>query len=225
MAEKETKPTVVERMASVVGHEIRNPLAVINNSVYFLKAKLQAAGPVDEKVAKHLSIIESEVQQANGVVSEMLSFSRKLELRREKRPVDAVAEDVTAGFPPPAKVKVEKKFGAGGAMVETDPDKIKLALGHLLRNAYDALPGGGTVTVTTSAGTNSVEIVVTDTGAGIPSSIAAQVFEPFVTSKPRGVGLGLTLAKRILEAHGGSLELTSTEGKGTTARLKLPVAE
>jgi signal transduction histidine kinase len=229
MAEEKEKPkpenrSVVERMASVVGHEIRNPLAVINNSIYFVKAKLQSAGPVDDKVAKHLGIIESEVQQANSVVSEMLSFSRKLELRKEKRPVDDAVSDVLAGVPPPEKVKVDKKLGGKGAMLEADPDKLKLALGHILRNAYDAMPAGGTVTLATSAAGGGIEISVADTGEGIPASIASQIFEPFITSKPRGVGLGLTLAKRIVEAHGGSIDLSSSEGKGTTVKFKFPAA-
>ena len=141
----------IGRMASVIGHEVRNPLAVINNSIYFVKTKLQAGGDVDPKVAKHVGIIESEVRRANGIIGEILEFSRKPELNRTPQSLGRLAESALAAHPLPDSIKVEKELAPDGPAVSADADRITQAVVRLVRNAADAMPEGGTLRVRSGA--------------------------------------------------------------------------
>jgi signal transduction histidine kinase len=213
---------LIRRIASVVGHEMRNPMAVINNSAYFVRAKLGGAA-LDPKVEKHLKIIESEIARADRLISDILSYSRVCEPLKESRPVDAIVEAALKSYEAPEGCKVEFKSGAKDAAVKADPKLVGDALKRLLENAFDAMGGKGAAKVATGAGKEGVWISVTDAGAGVDPKVKGSLFEPFVTSKPRGLGLGLALTKKVLEAQGGSADYQAG-AKGSIFRLILPKA-
>ncbi|HEX4048875.1 MAG TPA: HAMP domain-containing sensor histidine kinase [Elusimicrobiota bacterium] len=213
---------LIRRIASVVGHEMRNPMAVINNSAYFVRAKLGGSS-LDPKVEKHLKIIESEIARADRLISDILSYSRVCEPMKESRPVDALVEAAVKAYEAPADGKVEFKAGAKDAAVKADPKLVGDALKRLLDNAFDAMEGKGAAKVATGSGKEGVWVSVTDSGAGVDAKIKGSLFEPFVTTKPRGLGLGLALAKKVLEAQGGSADY-QPGAKGSTFRLVLPKA-
>lgn len=213
---------LVRRIASVVGHELRNPLAVINNSAYFVKAKLASAS-LDPKVEKHLKIIESEIARADRLIADILAYSRKAEPAVETSDWDLLVKQSAGAYEPPEGVKLDFKAGAKGVKVKADGKMTADALKRLLDNAVDAQGGKGTVKLATGVSKDGAFATVADSGPGLDAKIKPHLFEAFVTSKPRGLGLGLALAKKLFEAQGGSVSYESGP-KGCVFRLSLPKA-
>lgn len=213
---------LIRRIASVVGHELRNPMAVINNSAYFVRAKLGTSG-LDPKVEKHLKIIEGEIARADRMLSDILTYSRVCEPNKETKAVDELVEAALKGYAAPEGGKVEFKSGAKDAAVKADAKLLGDSIKRLLDNAFDAIGGKGSVKVATGTGKEGVWISVTDAGAGVDAKVKGSLFEPFVTTKPKGLGLGLALSKKVLEAQGGSADY-QPGAKGSTFRLILPKA-
>lgn len=213
---------LLRRAASVIGHDLRNPLAVINNSSYFVRAKLGQA-KLDPKVEKHLKIIESEIARADKLIGDMLTFSRPYEPAAETVPLDSVVGDAVESYTAPEGGKVDLKLGAKGVNGKFDGKAIGDAVKRLLDNAFAAQDEKGTVKVTTSVGKDGLTISVADAGKGVDPKIAEVMFEAFMTTKPKGMGLGLALARKYLEGNGGSVAY-ETSPKGSTFRLLLPKA-
>ena len=213
---------LIRRIASVVGHELRNPMAVINNSAYFVRAKLGAAN-LDPKVEKHLKIIEAEIARADRMLSDILAYSRPCEPMKESRGIDALVDAALKTYEAPEGCKAEFKSGAKDAAVKADAKLVGESLKRLLDNAFDAMDGKGAAKVATGAGKEGVFISVTDAGAGVDLKVKDSLFQPFVTTKPRGLGLGLALSRKVLEAQGGSADY-QPGAKGSTFRLILPKA-
>ena len=135
----------------MVGHEIRNPLAVINNSIYFIKMKVTgAASAPDPKVVKHISIIESEIRQANGIIDEILGFARTRELNPKVMSINSYLEEITMSFPVPEHIKLLKEFTSSDPQVSIDPDEMAQAVRNLIKNAIEVMPEKGTVYVRTA---------------------------------------------------------------------------
>lgn len=214
---------LLRRAASVIGHDLRNPMAVINNSAYFVRAKLGAGKGLDPKVEKHLKIIESEIARADGLLGDMLTFSRPYEPAAETTPLDSVVSDLVAGYPKPEGGKVEVKLGAKGVTGRFDGKAVGDALKRLLDNAFAAQEDKGVVKVVTAAGKDGLTVSVSDTGKGVDPKIEELMFEAFMTTKPKGMGLGLALARKYLEGNGGRVSYQSTP-KGSTFTLVLPKA-
>ena len=212
---------LMRRMASVVGHELRNPLAVIGNSAYFVKAKLTAGGGLDPKVEKHLGIIESEIRRADGLIGDILAYSRELELKVAPCSLGELAEEVLGAYSLPKGVKLVKKLAVTGEVV-ADAERLKVVLKKILDNAVEAMADWGTLSVRAFSEKDFVGLEISDTGSGIAPEILNDVFLPFYTTKPRGLGLGLALARKIVEAHKGRIELKGLGGKGVAVRILLP---
>ncbi|MDD2772798.1 MAG: ATP-binding protein [Elusimicrobiales bacterium] len=214
----------IGQMASVVGHEIRNPLAVINNSAYFIKTKLGAAGGVDPKIEKHIAIIESEIQQANGIISEILGFARTRELMPKPVSLNNYMEELLASYPFPQHVEVERQFAPENPRVNIDAEEMKQAVRNVLGNAVEVMPARGALTVSTRVNAEGLAVIgIKDTGPGIPPDVAEKIFAPFFTTKARGTGLGLAVVKKVLERHRGRVALESAPGAGTLFKLYIPV--
>jgi signal transduction histidine kinase len=213
---------LIRRIASVVGHELRNPMAVINNSAYFVRAKL-GQQTLDPKVEKHLKIIESEISRADKLIGDMLTFSRAYEPTAETKPLDVLVKDAVGLYAAPDGGKIDLKLGAKDAAVKADAKAFADCVKRLLDNAFDAQGGKGAVKVATGSDKTGVFLTVADSGAGVDLKVKETLFDPFVTTKPRGMGLGLALARKLLGAVGGSVSYESTP-KGATFRVVLPKA-
>ncbi|MBI5631050.1 MAG: HAMP domain-containing protein [Elusimicrobia bacterium] len=226
---KKERLAAIGQMASVVGHEIRNPLAVINNSIYFIKTKLGAALDSDPKIAKHIKIIESEIQQANGIINEILTYSRQRELKPERVLLNSFLDELLSVYPFPAHIKVEKAFDAANPMVDIDPTEMQQALRNLIGNAIEVMPASGRVAVRTrlseEGGAAAAVIEIADSGPGIPQDVLDKIFTPFFTTKARGTGLGLAVVRKVVDRHNGRVDVESVVGRGTVFRLFLPVAQ
>lgn len=213
---------LLRRAASVIGHDLRNPMAVINNSAYFVRAKL-GQSKLDPKVEKHLKIIEAEIARADKLLGDMLTFSRPYEPAAETIPFDSVVSDAVENYALPEGGKVDLKLGAKGVAAKFDGKAFGDALKRLLDNAFAAQEDKGVVKVSTSAGKDGLTVSVADAGKGVDAKIEPVMYEAFMTTKPKGMGLGLALARKFLEGNGGAVSHQSGP-KGSTFSLTLPKA-
>jgi len=212
----------VGQLAASVGHEIRNPLGVISNSIYYLTMKLKEA---DDKVREHMAIVQSEVARANGIVTDLLDFSRVRPPSFQENDVNDILRDVLQAAQTPESVVVETGLDAELPPLRVDADQIRRVFLNLISNAIDAMPDGGKLAIDSQAEDDFAAVRVMDTGEGIPAEEAPHIFEPLVTTKIRGIGLGLAIVKGIVEGHRGSIDVESAVGEGTTFTVRLPIGD
>jgi signal transduction histidine kinase len=217
----------VERLAAIgqvaggIAHELRNPLNVVKTSVYYL---LNARHPTPAKTTEHLQRIEQHVTMADGVITALSNFA-KMPLP-EMRPfvvVDCVRA-VLETLPLPANIAVVIDQPEAVPPALADQMQVRIVVSNLIRNAHDAMPQGGTLTISARPCEGHVELAVSDTGGGIPKENLARVMEPLFSTKARGLGLGLSIARAILEKNSGNLRVQSEVGRGTTFTMKLLAA-
>lgn len=219
---KKERLAAMGQMASVVSHEIRNPLAVMNNSIYFIKTKL--GQNIDPKIAKHISIIESEIRQANGIIDEILSFARTRELRPKVTNLNQYLDELVSTYPFPSHIEVEKTFYKGELVVNIDQDEMNQVIRNLIKNAIEVMPEKGKIIIRTDKTKDGMaRIDVEDTGPGIPQDVVEKLFTPFFTTKARGTGLGLAVVKKVIERHRGKVEISTEVGKGSCFKLYIPL--
>ncbi|HAH08403.1 MAG TPA: hypothetical protein DCM05_18065 [Elusimicrobia bacterium] len=211
-----------KRMAPVISHEIRNPLAIIKNSSYFIKAKLEATGGVDPKVAKHVGIIESEVKRADDTLGEILSYTRMPAPAPKPVSLNELVEKALSGWSAPDGVEVKLDLASKGPSVPADAPLLAKCVVHLVRNAAEAA-GKGLVRVKTMTTASAVVIEVSDSGPGLAPEAKENLFTPFFTTRPRGIGLGLAYVKKVVGLHKGEIQVESGPGKGVVAKISLPL--
>jgi signal transduction histidine kinase len=216
-----------ERLAAIgqvgggVAHELRNPLNVIKTSVYFL---LNARNATPEKRAEHLGRIERHVTLADGVITALSNFARMPLPDLKPVGVRKVVEEAVEVNTPPETVRVVQEWPADLPAALADADQLRIVFANLVRNAREAMPQGGALTITGRAADGYVEVVFADTGVGISADQLQRIMEPLYTTKARGLGLGLALARAILEKNRGTLQAASEPGKGTTFTVRLTAA-
>jgi two-component system NtrC family sensor kinase len=208
-------------VAGGVAHELRNPLNVVKTSVYYL---LNARNPTPQKNAEHLNRIERNVELADNVISSLSSFA-KIPIP-ELRPfgMETLVREALEVNPPKQGVEVAVDCPLDLPEALGDPDQLRIALGNLIRNANDAMASGGRLAIAGSTIDGCIEISVTDTGVGIDSKDLARIMEPLYSTKARGLGLGLSIARSIVEKNRGSLRVKSESGQGSTFTLRLNIA-
>jgi signal transduction histidine kinase len=213
---------ILGQLAGGVSHELRNPLATITNAVYFLKTTLVDA---DETTKEYLQIIAAQVQDANKIISDLLSFARETPADRQSISPAQLGARIWEKRALPKNIKIVTDLPPDLPHIFVDPQQMTQVLENLVTNAYQAMPSGGRLTVKARADQNSVYLSMADTGGGITEQNLGKLFDPLFTTKTHGVGLGLALSKMLLEANGGRIEVESQEGKGTTFTVVLPIAE
>jgi signal transduction histidine kinase len=211
----------LEQVGSKVAHELKNPLAAVKGLVQLMGRNCPNA---DGKSKERLSVIEREVARMETILTEYLSFSRPLEdLNAQEIEVDAVVGDVLAVLEARAQVAQVTLSSEGQARAFADPRRLKEALLNLVANALESTPPGGSVDVRVEgvAG-GGARLFVKDTGRGMSQEVLERVGTPFFTTRERGTGLGVTLARAVFTQHGGELRYESKPGTGTTATALLP---
>jgi len=221
------KLAAIGQMASVVGHEIRNPLGVINNAIYYIKTKLEVSSgrELDPKIQKHIGIIEQEIAASNKIVNDLLGFSRTRPPMAQPVDLNRIVEDSLSVVSIPDKVKVEIDLCLELPPALVNPDEIRQVLINLINNAWQAMPEGGTLKVRTYPQEGMAQAEVTDTGCGISPENMKKLFTPFFSTKTKGTGLGLAAVQRTVERHNGKIRVRSQVGQGTTFIVSLPLAK
>ena len=222
------KLAALGRISANVAHEIRNPLT----SVGGFARRLRKMVPEGTKEKEYADFIVSEVDSLERILKDVLTYSRVTVPRLENHRVHEAIDDVLMMYQEifsERSIKIQKSY-ADVPAIKIDKDQVKEAIINLVANALDAMPGGGTLTITTSIvfvrEIAYVSVRIADTGAGIPEDTLGRIFEPFFTTKiaKRGIGLGLPITKKIMEDHGGLIMVESHAGEGTAFSLHFPVA-
>jgi signal transduction histidine kinase len=203
----------IGQVAGGVAHELRNPLNVVKTSVYYL---LNARNPTAEKRTEHLQRIEKHVVLADGVITALSSFAKMPIPSQTPFAVERCIREALDTNPVPANVTVTIDCPASLPQVLADIDQVRIVFANLIRNAREAMPQGGRLTVTGTSVDDRVAVAVSDTGIGIPRESLSQVMEPLYSTKAKGLGLGLAIARAILEKNQGAMRLASEPGQGTT---------
>lgn len=206
-------------MASTIVHEIRTGLAVIRNSLGFLRKDKTS---VESKAARHMDIIESQIRQSNKILSDVLSISKKKSLSLEPASINKLIEETLEELPRPAGIHYEKDLPAGLPDVLLDVGEFKQALSNVLINAMQAMEKGGSISIRTRNYGSRVSVSIQDAGVGVDADLQKKIFDPFVTTKSQGTGLGLPVVKKVIEGHGGTMMFRSKPGKGTLVQLVFP---
>ena len=211
-------------MAARVAHDIRNPLSSIKMQTQLVGARLRG----DAETQAQVGAVLRDIQQVETVVKDLIELARPGELRPRAMPLNDAVRDVLIQLAPQLthrKIVVEADLADVLPMVSIDPDRFRQVLINILGNAADAMTTGGTLRITTRLDAGSTVILdVCDDGVGIDPTIRDRVFDPFVSTKRDGVGLGLVNAKAVIESHGGTIKLFDAQPKGTCARITMPAS-
>ncbi|MBK7859893.1 MAG: GHKL domain-containing protein [Archangiaceae bacterium] len=206
------------QLVGSMGHELRNPLGVMETSLHILKGRLGD----DERARKHAERIGTQITIANKIVSDLLDMIRDRPLVREQLSLAEVVEAAVQAVAVPEGLTVELHGIAGLPPVNGDRGQLRQLFINLLDNAVQACAGSGRVAVVGSASDRTVRVAVEDTGPGVDPATRLRLFEPLVTTKEKGVGLGLALVKRIVERHEGSIDYEPRDGGGARFVVRLP---
>ena len=217
---RQEKMAAMGQLASTVGHELRNPLAVIMNVLYLLETIADAEG--SEAMLRHLATAKRETSAATLIVADLLDYSAGRAPMLAPVQVAGLVAEALSVVPPPTGIEVVQHVEPDIA-IDADRDQIRQVLLNLVTNGYDAMPGGGILDVSVRSTGGLAQIMVTDTGIGMDEETQANIFTPFYTTKSRGIGLGLAVTKRVVEAHGGTISVQSTPSVGTSFKVTVRV--
>lgn len=216
---RQERMAMLGELAGSVGHELRNPLGVISNSIFFLKSILSDQ---DKIVKEYLDIVTSETHTAAKIISDLLSYGKLQTTIFGDVRISDIVLFVIEKFPPPTNIKIKNTISADLPLISADDKQIEQVFNNLLTNAYQAMPDGGEIRLYSEQNENTIQIIVEDTGFGISPENMKKIFEPLFTTRARGIGLGLGISKKIIEANKGSIEVESQLDKGTLFKVSLP---
>jgi len=217
---KSERLAAIGELAGMIGHDLRNPLTGIKNSAYFMKKKGDKLPSNQSK--EMLDIIDKCVDYSNRIINDLLDYSKAINLTIEEQTPKKLIDCSLSFITIPKTIEIINKL-KDMPTVKVDPDKIKRVFINLVRNAIDAMPNGGKITITSQQVKDHIEISFTDTGTGISEEILPKLFSPLFTTKAQGMGFGLAICKRIIEAHGGTITVKTAKDQGTTFTLNLPL--
>ncbi len=203
----------VQRVSSMVRHDLRGPLQTIMNANYLMEKD-------PDSFDEMRTLIKSSVKHANEIMEDWKNQGIDEQLTRSDTDIRELIEEALNISLIPSEVKVSNN--AEPMILRLDRIKTRRVLDNLIRNAVEAMPEGGAISIEGRVDGDIYLLEVKDTGIGISRDVLPKLFTPFYTTKPNGMGIGLTFCKRTIEAHGGTIEVNTIEGKGTTFTLNIP---
>jgi nitrogen fixation/metabolism regulation signal transduction histidine kinase len=218
--------SAVGQLARTIAHEIRNPLNYISLCIDHIKSKyLPEKTEQAEKFENLISSIKQEIHRLDKLVTEFLDYGKPLKMNIQYAGIDHVLKDVVDIVKAKAdseEITIVEKYDFLPEMM-LDLELMKTCVFNIVTNAFQAMPEGGTLTFHTIKDNGNFVLDISDTGAGIPQENVEKIFEPFFTTKASGLGLGLAITKRIVEEHGGTIEFSSVEKRGSNFMIRLPL--
>jgi signal transduction histidine kinase len=212
----------VGELASGVGHELRNPLNVIRNCAYLLSLALTEKS--DEEASNTLKVLDKQIDVANKIVTDLLDFTRIKPPSQVKVDLTSLVSESLSWTAAPEQVAIHVNLNGHTPSVRTDPEQMSRVFANIISNAVQSMNGkGGELNIGSEIDENFVSVIFRDNGCGIPEENLVKIFEPLFTTKPKGIGLGLAISKRLVEQNGGIIEVASRAGNGTTFTVKLPI--
>ena len=222
------KMAAIGELAGGVAHEINNPIGIMSGKLRLL---VEGAAPkgLPENVVAELKKIDAEAMRIARLTQALLSFSRPAIGKRTRgdfNKIISLTTDLIRDRLKESHIALEWKAADHLTPVAANPDEMKQVILNLVDNAIDAMPNGGTLSLTTLSQGGDVRMIVRDTGTGIPEENLHRLFEPFFTTKPygQGTGLGLAVIHGLVKSHGGTIRISSREGSGTLVEVSLPAA-
>jgi signal transduction histidine kinase len=221
---RKEKLAMLGQVAGSVGHELRNPLGVMSNAVYFLQTMLDGA---DASVKEYLGIIRAEIARSELIVASLMDAVRTRPPDRATFRLPEMLDEVMGKRAMPVSVTVAMDLPDALPAIRADAAQMQQVFGNLVSNAIDAMPEGGTLEIRAREDAQAGEVVISvrDSGSGIAPENMARLFQPLFTTKARGIGLGLVVAKNLIEANGGTVKVESEAGHGTWVTVTLPAME
>jgi PAS domain S-box-containing protein len=217
---KSERLAAIGQVAAMVGHDLRNPLMGIKGATYYLKKKL---GPkMDEKAMEMLELIEKDIEHSNEIITDLMEYSKEIRLELTEATPKSIVRDALSLVEVPENIQV-LDLTQSAPKIKMDVAKMKRVFANFIKNAVEAMLEGGKLTILTKESDGNVEIMFIDTGIGVAKEVMEKIWTPFFTTKAEGMGLGLPICKRVIEAHGGKISVESIVGEGTTFAVTIPV--
>jgi PAS domain S-box-containing protein len=216
---KAERLAAIGEIAAMVGHDLRNPLTGIAGAAYYLKTKL--GSKMDPKTMEMLELIEKDIEHSNNIITDLLEYSREIRLMITETNPKFILKEALPLVKFPQNIQV-LDLTKSKPKIRADVEKMKRVFVNIIKNAVDAMPKGGTLTITSKESDGNVEIAFADTGVGMSEAVIERLWTPLFTTKAKGMGLGLSICKRVIEAHGGNISVTSMAGTGTTFMVTIP---
>ncbi len=210
----------IGELAGMIGHDLRNPLTSIRAATYYLKTKnAEKKSPIEKEMLK---TIEKSIEYSDKIITDLLDYSRIIKLDIETITLKQLISNVFSVTQIPENIAIKDLTKDHGA-IKADTNKISRVFSNIVKNAFDSMPNGGTLTITSKKANQQLEVSFCDTGEGMSQETLSKLWTPLFTTKAKGMGFGLSICKRIIEAHKGTISAQSIIGKGTTIIVTLPL--
>ncbi len=209
----------IGELAGIIGHDLRNPLTGIRGASYYLKNKY--VNVLDDKDRAMFDTIERSIEYSNKIVNDLIDYSSDIHLELQNTTSSKLLEGTLVFTPAPAEIKIVVD-AKEPVQFKVDINKMQRAFINIIKNAFDSMPKGGELTIKTQSAQGKVFFVFSDTGEGMTKEVFGKLWSPLFTTKAKGMGFGLPICKRTVEAHGGKISVASEPKKGTTVTVELP---
>ena len=206
---------VVSSIGATVTHDLRNPLSRVTQAI-----ELARRSP--DRAERMLEIAYEGAQNALNMVEEFREGTKRIEVKKRSVKLRTLVRESLGSVKIPGKVSLSVDVASDAGEVTVDPNIFQRVIVNLVSNAVEAMPKGGNLKVSANRADGLISLVVSDTGVGMSSEIVEKLWEPLFTTKPKGIGLGLYFIRNAVDTHGGSVELATEPGKGTTFTVKIP---
>jgi signal transduction histidine kinase len=216
---KAERLAAIGELAGIIGHDLRNPLQGIRSAVYYLKSH---SGDRDEVNREMLEEIDNCIDRSDKIINDLIEYSQAINLEPLATEPKLLVTRSLAQVKTLANVEIVDKTSAKPVLI-VDSNCIERVFGGIIKNAYDAMPDGGKLTITCTQSFGNAVFDFTDTGVGMDEMTLAAMWTPLFTTKAKGMGLGLSICKRLIEAHAGVISAKSAVGEGTTVTVALPM--
>ena len=216
---KNERLAAIGELAGMVSHDLRNPLSSMQAATYYLKKHNTKTDKISREM---LDAIQVSIEYSNRIINDLLDYSREIKLKIEETTPKSLINSTLTLTPPPENVKVID-LTQDEQKIQVDKVHISRVFANIIKNAFDAMPNGGNLTIRNKRKEETIEISFEDTGSGMTKEVIDKLWTPLFTTKIKGMGFGLSICKRIVEAHGGNIDVKSVLQKGTTFTIAIPV--